>query len=69
VVGQPIDEYNRPAKADYGQPRIPPSDEEVEHLFSEWRDSLEHKRKFLIAARDYLAASLWRRAGLRIRET
>ena len=26
-------------------------------------------RKFLPAARDYLAASLWRRAGLRIRET
>lgn len=24
VVGQPIDEYNRPAKADYGQPRIHP---------------------------------------------
>lgn len=69
VVGQPIDEYNRPAKADYGQARIPPSDEEVEALFGAWRDSLQHKRKFLIAARDYLAASLWRRAGLRIRET
>ena len=28
-----------------------------------------HARKYLPAARDYLAASLWRRAGLRIRET
>ena len=69
VVVQPIDEYNRPAKADYGQPRIPPSDEEVEALFGAWRESLQHKRKFLIAARDYLAASLWRRIGLRIRES
>ena len=69
VLCQPIDEYNRPAKADYGEARVPPADEEVEALFGAWRESLEHKRKFLIAARDYLAASLWRRAGLRIRET
>ncbi len=69
VVTQPIDEYNRPAKADYGEARIPPTDEEVQALFDAWRDSLAHSRKFLIAARDYLAASLWRRAGLRIRET
>ncbi len=69
VVTQPIDEHNRPAKADYGTPRIPPSDEEVALLFGQWRDSLEHARKFRTAARDYLAASLWRRAGLRIQET
>lgn len=69
VVTQPIDEYNRPSNADYGVARIPPSDEEVEALFTGWRESLPHKRKFLIAARDYLAASLWRRAGLRIQET
>lgn len=69
VLVQPIDEHNRPAKADYGAIRVPPSDDEVEALFDEWRDSLAHTRKFLIAARDYLAASLWRRAGLRIQET
>ncbi|ONH25225.1 tyrosine-type recombinase/integrase [Pseudofrankia asymbiotica] len=69
VVSQPIDEHNRPAKADYGVARVPPSDEEVEALFAGWRDSLGHARKFLTAARDYLAASLWRRAGLRIQET
>lgn len=69
VIDQPIDEYNRPAKADVEEVRVPPSDEDVEALFGAWRASLEHKRKFLIAARDYLAASLWRRAGLRIRET
>lgn len=69
VVTQPIDEHNRPAKADYGVARVPPSDEEVETLFGQWRDSLGDARKFLTAARDYLAASLWRRVGLRIRES
>lgn len=69
TVVQPIDEYNRPAKADYGVARVPPSDEEVEALFGAWRDELARARKFLPAARDYLAASLWRRAGLRIQET
>ncbi len=68
-VVQPIDEYNRPAKADYGAARIPPADDEVETLFEAWRDGLAQARKFLPAARDYLAASLWRRAGLRIQET
>ncbi|MFI6326504.1 tyrosine-type recombinase/integrase [Nonomuraea sp. NPDC050556] len=69
VVSQPIDDFNRPAKADYGTPRIPPSDEEVEGLFAGWRQWLPGARKYLPAARDYLAASLWRRAGLRIAET
>ncbi|MEU7860750.1 tyrosine-type recombinase/integrase [Nonomuraea sp. NPDC049141] len=69
VVVQPIDEFNRPPKADYGAPRVPPSTAEVEALFAAWRESLPHARKYLPAARDYLAASLWRRAGLRITET
>ncbi|MFE9785208.1 tyrosine-type recombinase/integrase [Nocardia salmonicida] len=69
LVTQPIDEHNRPARADYGVIRIPPSDAEVEALFSAWRESLTGARKFLPAARDYLAASLWRRTGLRIQET
>jgi site-specific recombinase XerD len=69
VVVQPIDEFNRPAKADYGAPRVPPSTEEVDALFSAWRASLPASRKYLPAARDYLAASLWRRAGLRINES
>ncbi len=29
VLTQPIDEYNRPAKADYGMPRVPPAEDEV----------------------------------------
>jgi site-specific recombinase XerD len=69
VVEQVIDEYNRPARADYGALRIPPADAEVEALFGAWREYLPAARKFLPAARDYLAASLWRRTGLRIAET
>ncbi|WP_228708051.1 tyrosine-type recombinase/integrase [Amycolatopsis keratiniphila] len=69
VVTQPIDEFNRPAKAVYGAPRVPPSQDEVDVLFGAWRLSLPDARKYLPAARDYFAASLWRRAGLRINET
>ncbi len=45
VVVQPVDEFNRPAKADYGAPRVPPADEEVEALFSAWREALPGARK------------------------
>ena len=69
VVVQPIDELNRPAKAGYESTRVPPSTAEVDALFASWRTSLPEARKYLPAARDYLAASLWRRAGLRINET
>ncbi len=69
VLVQPIDEFNRPAKADYGAGRVPPSEAEIDALFAAWRASLPAARKYLPAARDYLAASLWRRAGLRIGET
>jgi site-specific recombinase XerD len=69
VVAQVIDEFNRPAQADYGVERVPPAEAEVEALFGEWRAWLPEARKFLPAARDYLAASLWRRAGLRIQES
>ena len=69
MVIQPIDEFNRPAKANYGAGRIPPQSGEVEALFDAWRASLPECRKYLPAARDYLAASLWRRVGLRISET
>lgn len=69
VLVQPVDEFNRPAKADYATARVPPSDAEVDTLFRASREALPEARKFLPAARDYLAASLWRRGGLRIRET
>ena len=69
VVVQPIDEFNRPAKAHDLSTRVPPSVAEVSGLFDAWRDALPTARKYLPAARDYLAASLWRRAGLRINES
>lgn len=69
VVVQPIDEFNRPAKAEHGEGRVPPRAEEVEMLFAGWRQAVPQVRKYLPAARGYLAASLWRRAGLRINET
>jgi len=69
VLVQPIDEYNRPASADFEAARVPPSEAEVESLFRAWARSLPDTRKYLPAARDYMAASLWRRVGLRINET
>jgi site-specific recombinase XerD len=69
VLIQPIDEFNRPAKPDHGIGRVPPSTAEVELLFASWRDTLPGARKYLPAARDYFAASLWRRVGLRISES
>jgi site-specific recombinase XerD len=69
VLVQPIDEYNRPANAAAQVIRVPPREDEIGQLFSAWRESLPQSRKFLPAVRDYMAASLWRRVGLRISET
>lgn len=69
VVEQPVDEYNRPSNPVYGSPRVPPADQEIEALFSQWGPAVVQARKYLPAARDYFAASLWRRLGLRINET
>lgn len=69
VVEQPIDEFNKPPSALVGRVRVPPSGSEVEGLFARWRSTLPGARKYLPAARDYFAASLWRRLGLRINET
>jgi len=69
VVEQPIDEYNRPPGRVPGELRVPPSNTEVDVLFRQWRASIPEARKYLPAARNYFAASLWRRLGLRINET
>lgn len=69
VVAQPIDEFNRPARGSQGAGRVPPPERDVETLFAAWGTALPEVRKYLPAARDYMAASLWRRAGLRIAET
>lgn len=69
VVEQPIDDFNRQSGASLGKVRLPPSDDEVDALFTGWRQSIPDARKYLPAARDYFAASLWRRVGVRINET
>jgi site-specific recombinase XerD len=69
VLVQPVDEFNRPKGREYGRIRVPPSSAEVEALFGEWREWLPQARKYRPAARDYFAASLWRRVGMRIQET
>lgn len=69
VVEQPIDEFNKPPDVSAARVRVPPSDAEVDELFGAWRTALPEARKYLPAARDYFAASLWRRVGLRINET
>lgn len=68
TVEQPIDEFNRQSGASLGKVRVPPSDEEIDTLFNAWRLWVPQARKYLPAARDYFAASLWRRLGLRINE-
>lgn len=69
VVDQPIDEFNKPPGFATARVRVPPSDEQIEELFAAWRRALGDVRKYLPSARDYFAASLWRRLGLRINET
>lgn len=69
VVAQPVDEFNRPASTWTQAVRVPPTDEEVDHLFTSWAHALPDQRKYLTAARDYMAASLWRRVGLRLNES
>jgi len=69
VVTQPVDEFNRPASTWTQSVRVPPTDEEVDHLFTSWADALPDQRKYLTAARDFMAASLWRRVGLRLNES
>jgi integrase/recombinase XerC len=69
AVEQPIDEFNRQSGVSLGKTRVPPSNAEIDALFTGWRLSVSAARKYRSAARDYFAASLWRRLGLRINET
>jgi integrase len=69
LVEQPIDEFNRQSGKSLGKVRVPPSEAEIDAFFTSWRQSIPQARKYLPAARDYFAASLWRRLGLRINET
>lgn len=64
VLVQPIDEFNRPAKADYGSPRVPPSDPEVELLFTTWRNALPSARKYRGGGGVTSRLGTWCTAGL-----
>lgn len=68
-AGDNFDEFNRQSGAAMGKVRVPPSGAEIETFFTCWQHSIPQARKYLPAARDYFAASLWRRLGLRINET
>ncbi|MFD5586716.1 tyrosine-type recombinase/integrase [Streptomyces sp. NPDC127063] len=69
VVVQPVDEFNRPRRPHGGRVRVPPTAGEVAGLFDGWRAQAVSARKYLPAVRNYVVASLWRRAGLRITES
>jgi hypothetical protein len=56
VVGCPIDEVNRPRGATDAALGIPPTEAEVETLFTGWRSELPTCRKFAPTARNHAAA-------------
>ncbi|MGQ4272166.1 tyrosine-type recombinase/integrase [Nocardiopsis changdeensis] len=68
IVECPIDEMNRPRGQREARLRIPPSAEQVEQLFSGWRDELATCRKFAPTARNYAACRLMAEVGLRVNE-
>jgi len=58
VVECPIDEMNRPRGHQQAKLRIPPTAEQVNRLFTGWRQELATCRKFAPAARNYTACRL-----------
>ena len=68
VAECPLDEMNRPRASAGPQLRVPPTGEEIERLFSGWREELATCRKFAPAARNYAAARLEADVGLRVNE-
>jgi integrase/recombinase XerD len=68
IVECPLDEINRPRASVDPQLRIPPTAEEIEHLFAGWREELATCRKFAPTARNYAVARLAADVGLRINE-
>jgi site-specific recombinase XerD len=68
AVEVPLDEMNRPRASVPPQLRIPPSEAEIEQLFTGWRAELATTRKFAPAARNYIVCRLAADIGLRINE-
>jgi site-specific recombinase XerD len=68
VVECPIDEMNRPRGRKDAKLRIPPTEVEVDQLFTGWAGDLATCRKFAPTARNYAAARLMAAVGLRVNE-
>ena len=68
VVRCPIDEMNKPWGRKRVALRIPSTDAEIAALFAGWREELVGCREFAPSARDYVAAKLMSRVGLRVNE-
>ena len=68
VIECPLDEMNRPRASVDAQLRVPPSEVEIEILFTGWREDLVTCRKFGPSARNYAVARLAADVGLRINE-
>ena len=68
VVACPIDEMNRPRGRKDAKLRIPPTDAEIDTLFTGWAEELATCRKFAPTARNYAAARLMAEVGLRVNE-
>lgn len=68
VVTCPIDEINQPRGRKDAMLRIPPSEAEIQSLFSGWAAELATCRKFAPTARNYTAARLMADVGLRVNE-
>jgi integrase/recombinase XerD len=68
VAACPIDEMNKPRGRKQAALRIPPTENEIKVLFGGWREELTTCRKFGPTARNYVAAQLMSRVGLRVNE-
>ena len=69
VVEQPIDEFNRQRARRWGRCGCRRPTRRSRSCSPAGAPVVPQARKYLPAARDYFAASLWRRLGLRINET
>ena len=68
VVESPLDEVNRPRGGTSSRLRVPPSDREIETLFTGWRADMATARKYAPAARNYTAMRLASLIGPRVSE-
>ncbi len=68
MVECPIDEVNWPRGQRKARLRIPPTPEQVQALFAEWRQDLVVCRKFAPTSRSYAACRLMADVGLRVNE-